>query len=134
MSAQQRARQRQVLPRNAQAAEQPAPGAIRLNDAASDRSAAYPPALPSITLGQLKLLVCGGAQLGATIRATEGGYLIEVDMGPRRWQLVSTHRKRPRLFRGLDGAANAARELGPLKVCLELTAPAAAGTPPSNRS
>jgi len=121
MSAHQRARKRRVPTRNAHAAEQPAPGGVSGKSASSDRKMPSHPALPSITLGQLKLLAGGGAQLGATIRASGGGYLIEVDLGPRRWQLVSTHRKRPRLFRGLDGAANAARELGPQQVRLELT-------------
>jgi len=120
MSAQQRARKRRASPRNAQAAQRPAPCSLPPGDAAGDRRADHQPALPSITLGQLKLLAGGGAQLGATIRATEGGYLIEVDLGPRRWQLVSTHRKRPRLFMGLDSAANATRELRPRHVRLEL--------------
>jgi len=53
-------------------------------------------------------------------RATDCGYRIEVDLGPRRWQLVSTHSKRPRLFRGLDGAANAARDIGPRQIQLQL--------------
>ena len=120
MSAHQRGRKRRVPPRNAQAAQQPAPGGISLSSASGDKGMRSHAALPAITLGQLKLLAGGGAQLGATIRATGGGYLIEVELGPRCWQLVSTHRKRPRLFRGLDGAANAARGLGPAQVRLEL--------------
>jgi hypothetical protein len=121
MSAQPRARERRAPPRNAQAAQQPALGAVSSSGASSDKMTPPQSALPSITLGQLKLLTGRGAQLGATIRATDGGYRIEVDLWPRRRQLVSTHRKRPRLFRGLDGAANAARDLGPQHFRLELT-------------
>lgn len=121
MSAHQRARKRRVPTRNAQAAEQPTLGEVALSIESSNKVAPPHSALPFITLGQLKFLAGAGAQLSATIRTTDSGYLIEVDLGPRRWQLVSTHRKRPRLFRGLDGAANAARELGPQHVRLELT-------------
>jgi hypothetical protein len=120
MSAPPRARKRREPPRNALAAEQPAPCSVSRIAEANDGSMPPQSALPSITLGQLKLLAGGGAQLATTIRATDGGYRIEVELGPRCWQLVSTHRKRPRLFRGLDGAANAARDLGPAQIRLEL--------------
>jgi hypothetical protein len=120
MSAHQRARKRRNPPRNVQAAQQLAPSPAQSSGAAGPGVVPPQAALPSITLGQLKLLASGGARLGATIRAIEGGYRVEVDLGPRRWQLSSTHDQRPRVFRRLDGAAHAVRELGAQQARLEL--------------
>lgn len=134
MSAPQRARKRRLPPRNALAAQPLAPVSTPPADAASASALQSQVVLPSITLGQLKLLAAGGARIGATIRAVEGGYRIEVDLGPRRWQLSSTHDERARLFRHLNGAANAARELGAQQVRLELSAPQARRAPLTRRS
>jgi hypothetical protein len=68
--------------------------------------------LPTMTFGQLRMLARAGTALRPTIRHTAGGYVVEVDVGPRRWMLVSTHGKHPRHFHHLDGAANAVRALG----------------------
>ncbi len=125
MSAPRHARKRRAPPRNAQAAQPVAPGSVQPSAATGIDQSPSQAALPSITLGQLKLLTSGGARLGATIRAIAGGYRIEVDLGPRRWQLSITHNKQPRLFRHLDGAANATRDLGAEQVQLELGSPSA---------
>ena len=120
MSAQERPRKRRVPPRNDSAMQPPGPCAVSSSGASSDQMTPSQSALPFITLGQLKLLARTGAQLRATIRATGGAYLVEVGFGPRRRQFVSAHWTRPRLLRGLDGVANAARDLGPMQVRLEL--------------
>jgi len=81
-------------------------------------------ALPSITFGQLRLLACAGAPLNATIRWVRCGYVVELEVGPRRWALISTHRKAPRVFHHLDGAANTVRSLGAQQATLVLDAAA----------
>lgn len=90
--------------------------------------------LPAMTFGQLRTLARAGSPSSATIREVKGGYVVEVDVGPRRWILISTHGKRPRMFQHLDGAANTMRGLGARLVQLQLTgddepspAPAPAG-------
>jgi hypothetical protein len=65
-----------------------------------------------MTFGQLRTLARAGSPPSATIREVTGGYVVELDVGPRRWILISTHGKRPRMFQHLDGAANAMRRLG----------------------
>ena len=92
------------------------------------------PNLAAMTFGQLRLLVGAATPLMARIRPTEGGYRIEVDLGPRRWVLVSTHGKRPRLFRHLDGAASALRALGAPEVIVELGHSESAASPASSKS
>lgn len=77
--------------------------------------------LPAMTFGQLRMLARAGTRLRATIRRADGRYLIEMDVGPRRWVLVSTHGKRPRMFHHLDGAANAVRNLCAQEVVLDLS-------------
>jgi hypothetical protein len=84
--------------------------------------------LPALTFGQLAMLTSVGTPFSATIRRTGPGYTIEAEVGPRRWVLVSTHRKTPRLFFHLDGAARAVAQLKPLSVTLELDE---ASRPPS---
>jgi hypothetical protein len=76
--------------------------------------------LPAMTFGQLRTLARAGSPPSATIREVNGGYVVELDVGPRRWILISTHGKRPRMFQHLDGAANAMRGLGAHPVQLEL--------------
>lgn len=66
------------------------------------------------------MLTSVGTPFLATIRKTGPGYTVEVEVGPRRWVLVSTHRKTPRLFFHLDGAARAVGRLKPQSVALEL--------------
>lgn len=87
--------------------------------------------LPAMTFGQLRTLARAGSPPSATIREVNGGYVVELDVGPRRWILISTHGKRPRMFQHLDGAANALRRLGARLVQLQLAGdevPALAGT------
>ena len=76
--------------------------------------------LPAMTFGQLCTLARAGSPPSATIREVNGGYVVELDVGPRRWILISTHGKRPRMFQHLDGAANAMRRLGAHPLQLEL--------------
>lgn len=76
--------------------------------------------LPAMTFGQLRTLTRAGSPPSATIREVNGGYVVELDVGPRRWILISTHGKRPRMFQHLDGAANAMRRLGAHPLQLEL--------------
>lgn len=76
--------------------------------------------LPAMTFGQLRTLARAGSPPSATIREVSGGYVVELDVGPRRWILISTHGKRPRMFQHLDGAANAMRRLGARPVQLQL--------------
>lgn len=61
-----------------------------------------------------------GTPLSATIRKIGPWYTIEVEVGPRRWVLISTHRKTPRVFLRLDGAARAVARLNAQTVSLEL--------------
>ncbi|GAC1632178.1 MAG: hypothetical protein NVS9B10_26350 [Nevskia sp.] len=76
--------------------------------------------LPALTFGQLTMLKRVGTPLSATIRKVGPGYMIEVEVGPRRWVLISTHRKTPRVFLRLDGAARAVSRLNAQAVALEL--------------
>lgn len=76
--------------------------------------------LPALTFGQLTMLKRVGTPLSATIRKIGPGYMIEVEVGPRRWVLISTHRKTPRVFQRLDGAARAVSRLNAQTVALEL--------------
>lgn len=93
-------------------------------------TASFQTSLPAMTFGQLRTLAQAGSPPSATIREVIGGYVVELDVGPRRWILISTHGKRPRMFQHLDGAANAMRRLGARLVQLQLAGdvPALAGT------
>jgi hypothetical protein len=73
-----------------------------------------------MTFGQLRTLTRAGSPPSATIREVTGGYVVELDVGPRRWILISTHGKQPRMFQHLDGAANAMRRLGARPLQLQL--------------
>lgn len=109
------------------------PSTTRRRDAAP-RVAVVPPfqsSLPAMTFGQLRTLTRAGTPPGATIRQVSGGYVVELDVGPRRWILISTHRKQPRLFHRLDGAANAMRQIGAQPVHLQLDGGEAAPPLPS---
>ncbi len=91
--------------------------------------APFQTALPAMTFGQLRTLARANSPLSATIRQVDDGYVVELDVGPRRWILISTHRKTPRMFQHLDGAANAVRRLGASPVQLQLAGDE--GLPPS---
>ena len=91
--------------------------------------AGFQTTLPAMTFGQLRTLARANSPLSATIRQVEDGYVVELDVGPRRWILISTHRKTPRLFQHLDGAANTVRRLGASPVQLQLAGDE--GLPPS---
>jgi hypothetical protein len=73
-----------------------------------------------MTFGQLRRLARSGLPPSTTIRRVCGSHVAELDVGPRRWILISKNSKRPRRFQHLDGAANAMRLLGAQSMHLEL--------------